>query len=52
MTDHLASFGAIEIPREAYHTQLAAAMRVEANFYSLSEAGGGAAALQSIGHTS
>ena len=52
VTDHLASFGAIEIPREAYHTQLAAAMRVEANFYSLSEAGGGAAALQSIGHTS
>ncbi|MEQ8248474.1 MAG: leucyl/phenylalanyl-tRNA--protein transferase [Alphaproteobacteria bacterium] len=52
VTDHLASFGAIEIPRETYHAQLAAAMRVEADFYSLPEAGGGAAALQSIGQTS
>ncbi|MDA0367515.1 MAG: leucyl/phenylalanyl-tRNA--protein transferase [Proteobacteria bacterium] len=51
VTDHLASFGAVEIPREAYHGQLAAAMRRDADFYSLSDEGG-AAALQSIGHTS
>ena len=52
VTDHLASFGAIEIPREAYHERLEAAMRHEADFYSLPEDGGGEGALQSIGHTS
>lgn len=52
VTDHLATFGAIEIPREAYHAQLAAAMRREADFYSLPEDCGGDGALQSIGHTS
>ena len=52
VTDHLATFGAIEIPREAYHAQLAAAMRREADFYSLPEDCGGEGALQSIGHTS
>jgi leucyl/phenylalanyl-tRNA--protein transferase len=52
VTDHLASFGAVEIPREAYHARLEAAMRHEADFYSLPEGFSGEDALQSIGHTS
>ena len=52
VTDHLATFGAVEIPREAYHAQLAAAMQQEADFYSLPERCDGADAMQSIGQTS
>lgn len=52
VTDHLATFGAIEIPREEYHALLAAAIRGEGNFYSLPAEVSGRAALQSIGHTS
>jgi leucyl/phenylalanyl-tRNA---protein transferase len=52
VTDHLATFGAVEIPREAYHAQLAAAMRQEADFYSLPEGCDGDGAMQSIGQTS
>lgn len=32
ITDHLASLGAIEIPRAAYHRRLAAALEMPANF--------------------
>lgn len=32
ITDHLASFGAIEVPRSAYHTALAQAMETPARF--------------------
>jgi leucyl/phenylalanyl-tRNA--protein transferase len=52
VTDHLATFGAIEVPREDYHAQLSAAMREESNFYSLPEDCDGEGILQSIGHTS
>ena len=52
VTDHLAKFGAVEIPREAYHAQLAAAMPQEADFYSLPEGYDGDGAMQSIGQTS
>lgn len=52
VTDHLANFGAVEIPREAYHAELAAAMRQEADFYSLPERCDGDGAMQSIGQTS
>jgi len=52
VTDHLAKFGAVEIPREAYHALLAAAMRQEADFYSLPERCDGDGAMQSIGQTS
>lgn len=33
-TDHLKRFGAIEIPREAYHRRLRAALQADAIFYS------------------
>lgn len=52
VTEHLATFGAIEISREAYHERLAMALRHPGNFYSLPEPCSGAVALQSIGHTS
>jgi leucyl/phenylalanyl-tRNA--protein transferase len=52
VTDHLAKFGAVEIPREAYHTQLATAMRQEADFYSLPEGCDLNGAIQSMGQTS
>jgi leucyl/phenylalanyl-tRNA--protein transferase len=52
VTDHLAKFGAVEIPREAYHALLAAAMRQEADFYSLPEGCDGDGSMQSIGQTS
>lgn len=52
VTEHLATFGAVEIAREDYHRRLAAAMRIEAEFYSLPSPCPGVAALQSIGHTS
>lgn len=32
ITDHLASLGAIEIPRESYHKALNAALKISANF--------------------
>ena len=35
VTDHLARFGAIEIPRAAYHRLLKRALEIEADFYSL-----------------
>ncbi len=34
VTDHLAQFGAVEIPRAAYHRLLKRALEVEADFYS------------------
>lgn len=33
VTEHLARFGAVEIPREAYREKLAAALRTKATFY-------------------
>ncbi len=36
ITPHLASLGAIEIPRAAYHAALAEALRKDADFYSVS----------------
>ena len=35
ITDHLASLGAIEIPRAAYHTRLADAITLESDFFAL-----------------
>lgn len=34
VTDHLMQFGAVQIPREAYHRKLKEALEVEARFYS------------------
>jgi leucyl/phenylalanyl-tRNA--protein transferase len=47
LTEHLARFGAEEIPRREYHRRLARAMRVEGDFQRLATADG-AAALQLI----
>jgi leucyl/phenylalanyl-tRNA--protein transferase len=47
LTEHLARFGAEEIPRREYHRRLARALRVEADFQRLAIADG-AAALQLI----
>jgi leucyl/phenylalanyl-tRNA--protein transferase len=47
LTEHLARFGAEEIPRREYHRRLARAMAVEADFHRLASVDG-AAALQLI----
>jgi len=54
MTDHLAQFGAHEIPRAEYKRSLAKALPVAADFYKLGSAAGagGAGVLQAITHTS
>lgn len=38
VTDHLRSLGAVEIPRADYHAQLAKALKLNTNFWRLSEA--------------
>ena len=51
LTEHLARFGAVEIPRAAYRRRLAAALTVEAEFHRLGPAGaivGGATALAAL----
>jgi leucyl/phenylalanyl-tRNA--protein transferase len=45
MTEHLAQFGAEEIPRAEYHRRLAQALKVEGDFYGL----GGASAARGSG---
>ena len=52
MTEHLAQFGAREISRAQYRVRLAEALDVNADFYSLTPAAGGAAVLQAISQTS
>lgn len=53
VTNHLAQFGAIEIPRDSYKARLHKALQGEAgDFYSLGDTVDGAAILQSINHTS
>ena len=52
MTEHLAQFGAREISRAQYRVRLAAALDVNADFYSLTPAAGGAGVLQAISQTS
>jgi leucyl/phenylalanyl-tRNA--protein transferase len=48
LTEHLARFGAEEIPRREYRKRLARALGVEADFQRLAATTGGAAALQLI----
>lgn len=50
MTDHLAQFGAIEIPRAVYRRKLAEALSVDADFHRFVESGQGA--LQAISQAS
>lgn len=53
ITDHLTTFGAVEIPRAEYHRRLARALAHEAEFQRAGAgAGGGAAALQVISQAS
>jgi len=52
LTPHLASLGAIEVSREAYHTLLDEGLKAQGDFYSLSLGGTGTEILQSITQTS
>ncbi len=52
VTQHLASFGAVEVSRREYHRLLERALEVKGDFYSLPEGLGGAEILQSITQTS
>lgn len=51
-TEHLAQFGAVEIPRDAYRRRLAAALELEAEFDYAPPVLAGAEALHSISQTS
>jgi len=52
VTDHLAGFGAVEIPRDVYQMRLQAALEKAANFYSMPAEVDGSSILQSITQTS
>ncbi|MBT3702368.1 MAG: leucyl/phenylalanyl-tRNA--protein transferase [Alphaproteobacteria bacterium] len=52
VTDHLAGFGAIEIPRDVYQVRLQKALEKAANFYSTPAEVDGSSILQSITQTS
>jgi leucyl/phenylalanyl-tRNA--protein transferase len=52
MTDHLAQFGTEEISRLEYQARLREALAVEADFYKLPPALGGAGVLQAMSQTS
>ncbi|MFZ5609861.1 MAG: leucyl/phenylalanyl-tRNA--protein transferase [Pseudomonadota bacterium] len=52
VTEHLRQFGAVEVPREAYHGLLAQALKVPADFHRLPAEASGSAILQSISQTS
>lgn len=52
MTEHLAQFGAEEIPRPQYLQRLRSALPVPADFYRLEPGAGGASVLQAISHRS
>ena len=52
VTEHLARFGAREIPRETYQLRLQAALDKHANFYSTPAEVDGSSAMQSITQTS
>lgn len=52
VTEHLAQFGAIEIPRADYQKRLASAIAAEADFYSLGDAPSADEILQSVNQAS
>lgn len=52
VTDHLAQFGAVEIPRALYHQRLQAALAHRGEFYSLSPDASPDDILQSVSQTS
>ncbi len=52
LTDHLARFGTMEIPRDKYRRRLEAALTVEADFYRFPAGAGAVEALQAISQAS
>ncbi|MGD1935616.1 MAG: leucyl/phenylalanyl-tRNA--protein transferase [Candidatus Phaeomarinobacter sp.] len=52
VTDHLAQFGAVEIPRDEYRARLALAIEQPADFYSLAADAALDEIVQSVSHTS
>lgn len=52
MTEHLATFGAIAIPKRAYRAQLRRALDTAGNFYGMSGGASGADVLQAISQRS
>lgn len=52
ITEHLKQFGAVEIPRAKYLTELARAIKLKADFYSLAEDASAEELLQAITQTS
>ena len=52
VTDHLRTFGGVEIPRNQYHRLLLDALAGEADFFRLPQGADGASALQSLTQTS
>jgi len=52
VTDHLAQFGAVAIPRDVYRVRLAEAIRLNGDFYSLPVGVAGEEIVQSVSHTS
>ena len=52
VTEHLHQFGVVEISRKAYHSQLAAALPLACDFYSLCKSPTPTVVLQSITQTS
>ncbi len=52
VTEHLKSFGAVEIDRDRYHDQLAQGLQTPADFYSMPAEVAGSAVMQSVTQTS
>ncbi|CDO60905.1 Leucyl/phenylalanyl-tRNA--protein transferase [Candidatus Phaeomarinobacter ectocarpi] len=52
VTDHLAQFGALEIPRDEYRRRLAEAITLPSDFYSLDAGAAADEIVQSVSHTS
>ena len=52
VTDHLRGFGAVEVPREHYHTLLDAALKRQSDFWALPEDAAPSEVLQLSTHTS
>lgn len=52
VTDHLAQFGALEIPRDEYRRRLAEAITLQSDFYSLDAGAAAEEIVQSVSQTS
>ncbi len=52
LTEHLAQFGAMDVPKAEYHRRLAGALAREGDFYRMPAYAGGQTVLQAISQTS